>query len=85
MLTPNETPRAAARSLDCGPDGTAGCRPSVSTTARKRTTVFRDITAVSDFIGRPPRSTGLRGKLTPAMTRHIRLQREAGRKDSTAD
>jgi DNA-binding XRE family transcriptional regulator len=31
------------------------------------------------------RSTGLRGKLTPAMTRHIRLQRELGKKDSTAD
>jgi hypothetical protein len=31
------------------------------------------------------RSTGLRAKLTPAMTQHIRLQRESAKKDSTAD
>jgi hypothetical protein len=31
------------------------------------------------------RSTGLRGKLTPAMTRHIRLQRESANKDSAAE
>ena len=30
------------------------------------------------------RSTGLRAKLTPAMTQHIRLQRESGSKDSVA-
>jgi hypothetical protein len=30
------------------------------------------------------RSTGLRAKLTPAITQHIRLQREAGSKDSDA-
>jgi hypothetical protein len=29
------------------------------------------------------RSTGLRAKLTPAMTQHIRLRREAGSKDGT--
>lgn len=31
------------------------------------------------------RSTDLRGKLAPAMTRHIRLQRESEKRDSTAD
>jgi hypothetical protein len=31
------------------------------------------------------RSTGLRGKLTPAMTRHILLQRELRKKDSAAE
>jgi hypothetical protein len=29
--------------------------------------------------------TSLRGKLTPTMTRHIRLQRESANKDSAAD
>jgi hypothetical protein len=31
------------------------------------------------------RSTGLRAKLTPAMTQHIRLQREAGSRNTNAD
>lgn len=31
------------------------------------------------------RSTGLRAKLTPAMTQHIRLQRESGSRNSNAD
>jgi hypothetical protein len=30
------------------------------------------------------RSTGLRVKLTPAMTQHIRLQRESGSKNTVA-
>ncbi|MFM8683575.1 MAG: hypothetical protein ACKOEG_07340 [Chthoniobacterales bacterium] len=30
------------------------------------------------------RSTGLRAKLTPAITQHIRLQRESGNKDGAA-